>query len=241
MNLEIFSKELISSYSIDSSNISIHSNTLIIKKFNWDFQESLQCQKECHQFVRENKKLKIFIICNHPHCFTLGRGLQRGKNIPNLESFDESNTSKLSFACHKIKRAGGLTFHYPGQIVVYPIVSLGEHTFSLKELISSLFSSVKFFCLEDSGTILEENNGHLVGLWHKSKKVASLGIAISHFTTYHGMAFNLKNDEAMFNELRKLNPCGLSGSTYTSYEKLSNSKLNLEQVSDFILAQLVDS
>jgi lipoate-protein ligase B len=71
----------------------------------------------------------------------------------------------------------------------------------------------------------------LLGLWcygeHSKQKLASIGLAITRFTTYHGMALNFLHDERMFQAIDQLNPCGLPGSVYQSIEKLTSSEHHL--------------
>ena len=69
----------------------------------------------------------------------------------------------------------------------------------------------------------------LMGVWKDKSKLASIGIGISKFVTEHGLALNLLNDEDMFNELKKINPCGIDPTTYitaqSQLENVESSKL----------------
>jgi lipoyl(octanoyl) transferase len=194
--------------------------------WNWDYLEAESFQLECVQYVQENPHIVLMLICNHPSCFTMGRGLQKLKDSNHqLIEFDPSLT--LSYPLYNIKRGGGLTFHYPGQIVVYPIMNLTVKKWAIYDLM--------IIILEITLKILNEKfsvndlivKKDLLGLWQESIfgtfKIAFIGLAASRYTTYHGMALNFFNDTEMFNVLNKeVYPCGLKGNTYTSLESLTD-------------------
>ena len=75
---------------------------LVFKKFNWYYNQTLDFQKHCHKFIQDNPEMRILILCNHPTCFTMGRGLQKkaGKVIEGLVPTEE--TGNLPFPCYKI-------------------------------------------------------------------------------------------------------------------------------------------
>lgn len=199
---------------------------LIITNWNWDYLKAHEFQKHCLEFIRNNSKLKIFIICSHPHCFTIGRGLQRSKGMEsyNLIDFDEGLKGRLGVPLHQIKRGGGLTFHYPGQWICYPIVTLNKKRLDVYQLMHFVLGVVQK-TLEDE--FLVEGLSHeekLMGLWLNKKKIASIGVAVTRLVTYHGLAFNLLFDQKMSNELKLVYPCGLPGETYIDLESVLNEK-----------------
>lgn len=192
--------------------------TLFATKWNWQYESALEFQYLCLDLVKQNPKLKVFIFCNHPHCFTMGRGLQKGKgnSFEELVEFDMNRASSLKFPVYKIKRGGGLTFHYPGQWICYPIINLNNPMFSLKTLTYSVLEWVKT-TLENEFKIEKlDYNRELLGLWKEERKISSVGIGIERFVTMHGIALNVFRDEDMFDELSKINPCGLGSSIYTT-------------------------
>ena len=191
--------------------------TTIVSKWNWDYSDALEAQKKCLQFVRENRAARILICCSHPHVFTVGRGLQKGKTeeLKALVDFDMGMVKQLSFPVHKINRGGGLTFHYPGQWIIYPIVNLNNPDFNLKTLTYWLLEKVKVVIEKEFSLHGLDYDRPLLGLWCGRTKVASVGIGVEHFVTYHGLALNLTRDAFMFKELSRINPCGLSALSYS--------------------------
>lgn len=103
----------------------LENNTHYITKWNWDYQDCEKFQYESTKYLKENPSEMILISCSHPHCFTYGRGLQKGRGTQELQEFDTG--MPLPFPMHQISRGGGLTFHYPGQFIFYPIINFNYH------------------------------------------------------------------------------------------------------------------
>lgn len=203
----------------------IFENILIIKKWNWDYSECLDFQKKAQSFIQENRDLKIYIFCNHPHCFTLGRGNERGQE--KLVAFDPSIISNLDFPMFNIYRGGGITFHYPGQWIFYPIVAIKE-SLSLEDLSCWLLKSTKKILTDKFNISDVVTATKLMGVWRNRQKLASIGIGINRFVTEHGLALNLVYDEKMFTELKKINPCGINPETYISADSfIESTDMNL--------------
>jgi len=205
-----------------------HPNVFVFKKWNWDYLEAEKFQLECMDFVHKNPHITILIVCSHPHCFTLGRGLQKiketTKETTNIELIDFDPSVTPPFPLHQIKRGGGLTFHYPGQFVFYPIMNLTTHKKAVYDLMIKIMDITKTLLEKQFGLNGLEIRRDLLGLWFQNEfskaKIASIGLAVSRFNTYHGLALNLFNDEEMFKALRELHPCGLPGDTYRDIELL---------------------
>lgn len=195
----------------------------VVKRWNWDYREVESFQLECLEKVRENPKEIILIICSHPRCYTLGRGLQKikGETDFQLQDFDPAEEKSLKFPLYKIKRGGGLTFHYPGQLIIYPIVNLTHFKIGVHDLMTMILEVIKKN-LEDLFSIKDlVINKQLLGLWSKEAKLASIGLAVSHFVTYHGLALNVLNDPETFKALQTLYPCGLPGNLYKNIENMA--------------------
>ena len=165
----------------------VKENILYITKWNWDYLECLEFQKQAQEIIRKHRDHKIYIFCNHPHCFTLGRGNERGRD--DLLDFDETVIKKLKFPVHKIHRGGGITFHYPGQWIFYPIVSI-NNSYNLDEHMCWLLKSVKENLRDNFKLEKVMATKKLLGVWHERKKLASIGVGLNRFVTEHGLALN---------------------------------------------------
>lgn len=206
-------------------------NFYILKRWNWDYVEAERFQQECVLFVNDNPQISILIICSHNSCFTLGRGLQKLKEESEIQLVDFDNGVNLIYPLQHIKRGGGLTFHYPGQFVFYPIINLTFHRIGVHDFMSMIMDLSKSL-LEDMFNLYHfKKRNDLLGLWFDNSdylaKVASIGFAVSKFNTYHGMALNFFNDKEMFEALRELHPCGIPGSIYLDIESIYQNRLTL--------------
>lgn len=213
----------------------VQDNTLCVTKWNWDYADALAFQQQAQSFISKHKDKKIFIFCNHPHVFTLGRGNERGEE--NLVDFDQRIESNLSFPLYKIRRGGGITFHYPGQWIFYPIVAI-RPDFNLENLMCWMLKSVATTLKEDFDVAEAITANKLMGVWVNRRKIASIGLGINRFITEHGLALNLQNDEKMFAELRKVFPCGLEYTTYLTLEELNQRSDNLQAFHQKFLERL---
>jgi lipoate-protein ligase B len=219
------------------ANFEIKEDILLVTKWNWDFKECELFQKKSQCFIQKNRNLKIYIFTNHPHCYTLGRGNERGQD--SLVAFDPILESSMEFPLHKIHRGGGVTFHYPGQWIFYPIVALKE-SFNLEDISCWLLKSVKIILSEELLISDVITATKLMGVWRKKQKLASIGIGVSRFVTIHGIALNLVYDKKMFDELRKVSPCGMSSETYICADQVSEQdSINLiKKFHDSFLSRL---
>lgn len=213
-------------------------NIYILKKWNWDYMEAHQFQLECVDFVHENPQVCLLLLCSHPHCFTLGRGLQKIKGEKNHALVDFDRSISLAFPLHDIKRGGGLTFHYPGQVVFYPILNLTHKKLAVFDLMITILDITRNLIQDRFSFLQLEINRELLGLWSKAElsnsKIASIGLAMNRYNTYHGLALNFFNDQTMLNALKSVYPCGLPGDLYKDLELLSDQKLLMEDREMFV-------
>jgi lipoyl(octanoyl) transferase len=174
----------------------------------WDYQRSLVDQ------IASGERSEAVILCEHETVATLGRR-SRGGNIlnPNVSQF-------------VIERGGDVTLHCPGQLVVYPLIQLRGRSFpgGLHEYLRAVEEAV-IRVLSEEG--LEAGRFGPTGVWIRRKsgelkKIASLGISVRRWVTYHGVALNIENDLELFKSIR---PCDFESSIMTStrLEGLSGS------------------
>ena len=236
-----FSKLSLNEFGLDECNIhEMGARTILVKKWNWDYGQAHKFQRACLTLLDEMPQTRILICCSHPRVFTNGRGLQKPKKgeTLNLVEFNPAFAPLLPFPFYQIERGGGLTFHHPGQMIIYPIVRLNPKTLSLSSMIDTLFD-VAIDVLKEWGLTGLSHENKLLGLWHGERKLASMGIAIEKLTTFHGMALNFYRDEEMKLALMRVNPCGLTAETYTSVEELMDLKgKTLDEFADLYLRRL---
>lgn len=244
MNSALLWELKLQDYGLRPNNLSeLGERTLLVTKFNWDYTQAHRFQRHALSLLEKHAHLRILICCSHPRCFTNGRGLQKPRKgeVLELVEFDPTLVGPLPYPFHQIERGGGLTFHHPGQMIIYPIVRLNPKVLSLSKMIDDLFDFA-IDVLKDWGAQDLNHSNKLLGLWHEDKKLASMGIAIEKLTTFHGMALNFYRDEEMKAALSLVNPCGLTAETYTSVEDLIPlAGKTLENFSELFIARLKSS
>lgn len=219
----------------ERSETEIFGDILCVTKWNWDYQQALDFQVTAQNFVRENKSKKIYIFCNHPHVFTLGTGNERGDDT--LIDFNEAEQTLLPFPLFKIRRGGGITFHYPGQWIFYPIVAINPKN-NLQDLMGWMLKQVADVLREEFKVTNILSAKKLLGVWVGRNKIASIGLGANRFVTEHGLALNLQSDKKMFAELKKIHPCGLTATTYIDLESINHKADNIEKFHQAFLASL---
>jgi lipoyl(octanoyl) transferase len=145
-------------------------------------------------------------ICEHPPVYTLG---QAGK--PEHRLIDNG------IPLVKIDRGGQITYHGPGQVVVYPLLDLNRRGLKVRELVICLEQSV-IDLLAELGVAARRLDGapgvyvDQAGNTAYPAKIAALGLRIRHGCTYHGLSFNVNMELAPFSAI---NPCGYAGMPVT--------------------------
>ena len=218
----LFSTSELSALDLKESDFSqLGDRTVVVTKWNWEYSLAHKFQRLALQKVQDSTGLRILICTSHPEVLTNGRGLQKPRKgeVLDLVEFKPENFPNLPFPLHQIERGGGLTFHHPGQFIFYPIVKLNPQTLSLSHMIDQIFD-FSIEVLNDWDVKGANHENKLLGLWHGTRKLASMGIAIEKLVTFHGMALNVQHNKNMVSALRNLNPCGLNPETYISVEEL---------------------
>jgi lipoate-protein ligase B len=185
-----------------------------------DFKQAWDFQKEIHSRVKNNEFNIALIFCQHYPVITLGRSALR-KNI--LASQNELSTKGIGI--YEIERGGDVTYHGPGQLVIYPVCDLNYlrkdiHLF-LRKLEEAAMAILSEFGIQG------ERRGGLTGVWVENKKIASIGISIKNWITYHGLALNIKADD--LGNFSLIRPCGMN-IMMTSMETALGKKLSLDSV-----------
>ncbi|XP_063901550.1 octanoyltransferase-like [Zophobas morio] len=144
------------------------------------------------------------IFLQHPPTYTIGR-----KGIYNIS--DAQRLKKLGACYYKTNRGGGITFHGPGQLICYPILDLSFFKKNVKWYVNAIEQVVIDTCKDFN---VESRRTEHPGVWiDDTKKIASVGIALSNWITSHGFALNVDVDQFWFQHII---PCGLEGKKITS-------------------------
>lgn len=146
------------------------------------------------------------LLVEHTPVITLGARQSENKLLA-----DEATLLQKGIEVVTIGRGGGTTAHNPGQLVIYPIVSLKSLDIDISEYIRKL-EQIGLELLHTLGVIAHRQKG-LPGLWIGKDKIASIGVQVKKWVTMHGIAININNDLSIFDWIV---PCGLDGVKMTS-------------------------
>lgn len=177
----------------------------------------LRCVDDQHHNADAQETI---LLVEHPPVFTLGRG---GSNASLLMTREEIEAKGAEI--RNVERGGDVTFHGPGQLVVYPIINLRKRTLSVTDFISAL----EGFMLEtaaDFGVAACRDRRNR-GIWVGDNKIGSVGIRIRHGISFHGLALNVNLTIEPFSWIQ---PCGLQGVGVTSLELERKETIALAEV-----------
>lgn len=165
-------------------------------------------------------KNDVVLIVEHPAVFTLGR---RG-GLANLKVTQTFLADRGIDLVH-VERGGDITYHGPGQMVVYPVVNLRTLGLGVLAFVEGL-EEVMIRSLADWG-IKANRDAMNRGAWVKTKKIGSVGIAVRRSVSFHGLALNVNTGLEPFTWV---NPCGLHDVSITSMKQELGKALPMEAV-----------
>lgn len=196
----------------------IQTNTCEVRDLGLiDYAAAYGIQKECVARVLAGGAQTI-LLCEHPAVITLGRMFQQA-NILNEEAITRQGIMVIP-----IDRGGDVTLHAPGQLVVYPILNLAQSNRDLRLYMHKL-EQVTIALLKSFGIVASRFSGK-TGVFVGPDKIASLGIGVRKWVTYHGLGINVNTDLKLF-ELIK--PCGLDV-RMTSIARIKGEVVEMNEV-----------
>ena len=185
------------------------------------YNSAWDIQKNYHQKVLTGKEQDTLILVEHEPVYTLGKNANDNHL---LQSASEE------IKVYRIERGGDITFHGPGQIVVYPILDLNRYIKSVSWYMRTL-EKIIIDTLSDFKIKAELKDG-LTGVWVGDEKIGAQGVRISRWVTMHGLALNVNTDLRYFDGII---PCGIFDYGVTSMEKLTGRKQDINKVKNTII------
>ncbi|MGA6970142.1 MAG: lipoyl(octanoyl) transferase LipB [Candidatus Binatus sp.] len=154
------------------------------------------------------------LMMEHPHVYTLGRGAD--------ERFIVGNPAGAPI--RRVSRGGQVTYHGPGQLIGYPILKLEgrdrDVTKYLRMLEAAMIDALAKFRI-DAG-----RRDGMTGVWVDARKIASIGVGLRRWVTWHGFALNVSTDLSYFDSIV---PCGIDGCRMTSLCELTNRAVSTSE------------
>jgi lipoate-protein ligase B len=194
------------------------------------YLEVLDLQRRLVELRQGNLLPDTLLLVEHEPVITLGR---RG-NRSNIMSPSAVLASE-GIQIHLVERGGDVTYHGPGQLVVYPIVHLTQRKLSLRRFVDLLEESI-ILVLADFGIQAGRDPQHR-GVWVSHLKVAALGVAIRRWVSFHGIALNVCPNMDHFCHI---NPCELKSEQVTSMARLLGETPNMEEVTQKVEGRFVE-
>jgi lipoyl(octanoyl) transferase len=202
---------------------------LIDYKQCWDYQTklfdaSVQLKIKNRKFPEDRVSTKNHLIfCEHPHVYTLGKS----GDLKNL-LIDGQKRKEKNISFYKINRGGDITYHGPGQLVVYPILDL-DYFFSDIHKYLRLLEETVILTLQDYGVVGQRIEG-FTGVWvddikETPRKICAIGVKCSRWVTMHGIGFNINSNLDYFNHIV---PCGIEDKSVTSLQKETNQEIDMK-------------
>ena len=150
----------------------------------------------------------LLIFTEHNPVFTIGSRTAAASNL----LWNEQTLKDKGIQIHKTNRGGDITYHGPGQLVVYAIIQLNNRDLLayLRKLETVIIRVLKTFDIEAS------TREGKTGIWIDDRKICAIGIAVKSWITYHGLALNINPD---LNHFQGIIPCGITDGSVTSIQK----------------------
>ncbi len=191
----------------------------------WDMQHNLVAARKDGAIDTD-----IIMMLEHSPVFTLGRRGSR-ENISVSQAFLKKSGIKVVH----VERGGDITYHGPGQIVVYPIVDLGKAKLKVADYVCAM-EEVMIRTAGEWG-VKAKRSPKNPGVWVKDRKLGSLGLAIRRSISFHGFAFNVNNSLEPFSWI---NPCGLTDTHMTSMEQELKRTVSMNKVRESLKLHIKD-
>lgn len=149
----------------------------------------------------------FLIFTEHGPVYTIGSRTGAESHL----LWDQKTLKDREIEVHKTNRGGDITYHGPGQMIIYPIISLhkrdlADYLRKLEIVITRVLQSFKIDAITREGK---------TGIWVENRKICAIGVAVKSWITYHGLALNINPDLSHF---KGIIPCGITDGSVTSLQ-----------------------
>lgn len=212
-----------------------------------DYQQAWDLQARLFNEILEIKKINLLnphapqatpnylLFCEHPHVYTLGKSGDEKNLLANIQELKNLNATFVP-----TNRGGDITYHGPGQLVVYPVIDL-ENFFTDIHKYMRLLEEAVIQVLETFSIQAGRIPG-LTGVWldatdaHRARKICALGVKTSRWVAMHGLAFNVDPDLSYFTHIV---PCGISDKEVTSLQKETNQAVDMTKIKNLLREKII--
>ncbi len=188
------------------------------------FKDAWETQKRLVSLRSRSRIPDCLLLTEHEPVMTTGRASSKSNLLCSPTELRERGIE-----LYDIERGGDITFHGPGQLVAYPIIDLNARGRDLHRYLRDL-ESIVAATLGDLGLEAGIKQG-LTGVWVNDCKLAAIGVAVSRWITYHGVALNVNTDLDYF---KLIKPCGITQYPVGSISSMLGEKIDLQKVADLL-------
>ncbi|BCS87973.1 lipoyl(octanoyl) transferase LipB [Pseudodesulfovibrio sediminis] len=185
-----------------------------------NYTEMTQLQEALHRRRHQGEIPDVVILLEHTPCITIGRSGGTHNLLANTEVLERNGIT-----VHETSRGGDITYHGPGQLICYPILSLQGDQRDIRmyarKMEEVMIRTVHAFGIE------AERNAHYPGVWVGDSKIGAMGIAVRKWTTMHGIALNVCPDLEHFSFIV---PCGIASHGVTSMSRVLGRPIKVDDV-----------
>lgn len=197
----------------------------VVRAGKLGYLESWRLQQRLAAARRDGRVPDLLLLTEHPPTYTIGRRGTRDNLL-----IDDKTLHDVGAVCFEVDRGGDITFHGPGQLVVYSIIDLGLTQRSVRRYVENLeavvIKSLSHYGLE--ATI----DPAYPGVWLGRDKIAAIGISIHHGVSYHGFALNVDPDLRYFDYMI---PCGIPDRGATSLTRETGKAVTIDEMSHLVI------
>lgn len=198
------------------------------------YADALARQKEMARLRQEDRIPDTLLLLEHPPTVTYGRAADRAANL----LLGEDEYARRGIALVPTDRGGDVTYHGPGQLVGYPIVSLGEGRRDLHRYVRALEEVVIRACA-DLGLEGAGRAPWHAGVWAGDGYLAALGVKVARWVTHHGFALNV--DERVQGGFNTIIPCGVAGKNIVSLSGLLGRPVTTTEAAIVVASRFIET
>ena len=181
-----------------------------------EYQEAYDLQLSLGEKVHSGQEPNTLLMLEHPHVYTKGR-LSKESDV----LLPEADRAAQGISVLETDRGGQVTYHGPGQLVVYPIVNLKDWGGPVKYV--RALEQVVIATLAEMGITANCESGN-TGVWTNQGKIAAIGVKISRGIAFHGLSLNVNTGLAYY---QNIIPCGIADRPVTSMASILGSQVDM--------------
>ncbi len=195
-----------------------------------EYSNACNLQRNLHQKRSEGKISDVLLLLEHPPTFTMGKSGRLDNFLVSINQLRQKQIGLFS-----VERGGDVTYHGPGQLVVYPVICLKKRGKDIHQYVHNL-EEVVLRTLKDFGIDAHRDDSH-AGVWVNKEEIAAIGISVRRWVTMHGFALNV---DVNLRHFSLINFCGFLDRRATSMTKLLGHTVSIKAVAGRVMTHFSD-